>query len=219
MYELLVKSVEFISDSIFEISFERDGIAFEAGNCFSLFNSTNSLRPYSVASGTDDDELRFVIRKMPNGEVSPWLSKRVSGDKVQASQPFGWFRPGQSDVSEKSVFLATGTGIAPFLAFLNSPRSSQSNIRCLYGVRHEADAVRLDFLKEKTNLSLTVSRDTDTAYHHGRITDILDGLELNEETHYYLCGLDAMIDESSEWLEKQGVDFTQIHQEVFFHAS
>ncbi len=33
---------------------------------------------------------------------------------------------------------------------------------------------------------------------------------------YYLCGLDAMIDEVSQSLQQRGVHFTRIHREVFF---
>ena len=35
---------------------------------------------------------------------------------------------------------------------------------------------------------------------------------------YNLCGLDAMFDEVSRWLQQRGVHFTRIHREVFFHA-
>jgi len=41
-------------------------------------------------------------------------------------------------------------------------------------------------------------------------------VKFEESMHFYLCGLDAMIDEVSDWLEEYGVDFTNIHREVFF---
>lgn len=41
---------------------------------------------------------------------------------------------------------------------------------------------------------------------------------MGPKLHYYLCGLDAMIDEVSDWLEQQQVDYANIHREVFFYA-
>ena len=52
----------------------------------------------------------------------------------------------------------------------------------------------------------------------GRVTDLLDKIPLNDDVHYYLCGLDAMIDDVSTWLETSGIHFSHIHREVFFNA-
>ena len=155
---------------------------------------------------------------MPGGDVSPWLAERKAGDLVKASPPFGWFRPGQSEENEKSIFIATGTGIAPFIAYMNS-FPDKPPVHCLYGVREFSDAVRVDFIRSCCNLQLTASRQEHPECHHGRVTDLIDTLPRDEQHHYYLCGLDAMIDEVSDWLENNGVDFAQIHREVFFHAS
>jgi len=52
----------------------------------------------------------------------------------------------------------------------------------------------------------------------GRVTDLLDRQQYGPDTHFYLCGLDAMIDEVTTWLESHDVDPTRIHREVFSHA-
>ena len=53
---------------------------------------------------------RWDEKLKQNGIVSDWLAQREPGDKVLASAPFGWFRPGRSVVGERCVFIATGTG-------------------------------------------------------------------------------------------------------------
>ncbi len=67
-------------------------------------------------------------------------------------------------------------------------------------------------------LHLAVSREVTDSCHHGRVTDLLGGLTFAAGTHFYLCGLDVMIDDVTSRLEERGIHFSQIHREVFFHA-
>jgi hypothetical protein len=90
-----VRHVEVIHGELFVLSLERNGLEFVPGDCVALHTDGGKSRPYSIASGNREDTLRFVIRKMAGGEVSPWLMGRSPGDIVQISPPFGWFRPAQ----------------------------------------------------------------------------------------------------------------------------
>ncbi len=213
-----VSAVNFLSEDVFELVLERDGVEFQPGDCLAISNSDGVSRPYSMSSGNREPYLRFVIRRMPSGAVSQWLAVRTPGDEVEISAPFGWFRPGRSgDPGDPSVLVATGTGIAPLLSALRS-FPDLAPVLCLYGVRCLADAIGLDYLRGRCPLRLCVSREEAPPHHHGRITDLLSEIPRKEETNYYLCGLDAMINEVSEWLEHRGVHFTRIHREVFFNA-
>ena len=124
-------------------------------------------------------------------------------------------RPGQSDdEGRQPVFIATGTGIAPFISYMHSfPQKPL----CLYGVRLEEDIIDHDFLEHHSELFMAVSRQQ-TDHFKGRVTELIKGMTIEKESHYYLCGLDTMIDEMAEWLEANGVEFTNIYREVFFHA-
>lgn len=216
---LKVYHTEWHSDGIFEIQFERRGLDFTPGDCLALFGEDGETsRPYSVASGLDEDILRFVIRRMPGGVVSTFLSNRKPGDQVKCSPPFGWFRPGPNGEGQSFVFVATGTGISPFLSHFRS-RPEDPPVQCLYGVRHVADAVDLEWLRALCDLKLAVSREEANGYHHGRVTDLLEDMPVEKGIHYFLCGLDAMIDEVAAWLEEKGVRITHIHRECFFNAS
>lgn len=217
MNSLMVRKVIYQTDQLFELQLERGAVTFEPGHCAALFRDATESRPYSIASGTGEDILRFLIRRVPNGLVSNWLAERKPGDRVQVSAPFGWFAPGRSAAEEQSVFIATGTGIAPFLSSLRS-QPPRLPLACFYGVSYAEDALGLEELRRLPQFRLAVSRQaTDTAFF-GRVSGLLDELPLGPQIHYYLCGLDAMIDEVSRWLEKQQIDYTQIHREVFFYA-
>lgn len=221
-----VMGVSWKTDGIYELSVERNGLDFVPGDCVALFGPDGSdtlsadgaeSRPYSISSGTDEPTLRFLIRQMEGGQVSPYLGSLKPGDAVKISPPFGWFRPGQSDPDAPSVFVATGTGIAPFLSYFRS-MPDHPPITCLYGVRHGGDALETGWLAGQCDLRLAVSREAVDGAHHGRVTDLLGALPLSPGAHYYLCGLDAMIDQTTVWLEEQGIDITHIHRECFFNA-
>lgn len=214
-----VVEVRWHTASVFELTVERNDVSFTPGDCVAFFGpDAQGSRPYSIASGTSEPCLRFLIRCMPGGEVSPYLGSRKPGDLVKWSPPFGWFRPGLAGEGAPSVFIATGTGIAPFLAYLKSP-DSKPPLACLYGVRLREDAVAANELRERVPLQLTVSREDASDAMRGRVTDCLDTLPLREHIHYYLCGLDAMIDEITVWLEQRGIPITHIHRECFFNAN
>ena len=217
MPTLKVSYINFLTEDLFELQLERGDIPFESGNCLALFNAGEESRPYSIAAGTGEEVLRFLIRRVPNGEVSAWLARRKPGDPVRASAPFGWFRPGQSEEGEEAVFVATGTGIAPFLSYLRST-PHRPPVACLYGVGHEKEAFALDELRQLPYFRLAVSRQAAEGCFHGRVTGLLGELPRNPQAHYYLCGLDAMIDEVSAWLEDHQIDYSHIHREVFFYA-
>ncbi|GAB4180277.1 MAG: hypothetical protein Kow00100_22200 [Geothermobacteraceae bacterium] len=217
MPALKVHNIVFRHDDLFELQLERGSVAFEPGACMALFNADGDSRPYSISAGTHENILRFLIRRVPNGRVSDWLARRHPGDTIEASDPFGWFRPGRSNpVGERCVFIATGTGIAPFLSHLRS-RPEQPPEVCLYGVRRLADAFALDELEQLNGFRLAVSRDSGHEHFHGRVTDLCEQIPLAEEIHYYLCGLDTMIEETSQWLETNGIDYTHMHREIFFY--
>lgn len=217
MPTLTVHNIAFRHKDLFEMQLERGDVTFEPGACMALFNDDGDSRPYSISAGTKENVLRFLIRRMPNGRVSHWLAQRNPGDKVQTSDPFGWFRPGRSTpTDERCAFIATGTGIAPFLSHLRS-NPAQPPEACLYGVRRLADAFALDELEVLSGFRLAVSKTSGHGYFHGRVTGLFEQVPLDEGIHYCLCGLDTMIEETSQWLEANGIDYTHIHREIFFY--
>ena len=212
-----VRRIEALDDGLFILELERNGLEFVPGDCVTLSSTEGQSKPYSIASGTRDNGLCFLIRNIPGGAVSPWLKSRTPGDLIEVSNPFGWFRPGQDIGGSPFVFIATGTGAAPFLSFQKTS-GRVSPICFLYGVRQAADVVEADALADWCDLRVAISRGDSGAYHAGRLTDLLDAMPLVDGAHYYLCGLETMITEVTAWLEERGVELSYIHREVFFHA-
>lgn len=212
----ITREVRQIDVGLFVLVLERNGLAFVPGDCVALHADAETSRPYSIASGDREETLQFLIRELPGGAVSPWLRSRTPGDSVQVSPPFGWFRPGQGIGDAPFVFLATGTGIAPFLSYFKSGKRKPPE-QILFGVRKEIHAIGLPLLSQGCPVQLAVSREKAAGHFHGRVTGLLSGLAVDPGTHYYVCGLESMIYEVSEMLQARGVDLFHIHREVFFH--
>ncbi len=210
-----VVRVDIVNDDLFELAAMRNGLEFVPGDCAAIYTAEGKSRPYSISSGPAEDELRFVIRTMAGGEVSPWLMARKPGDTIRVTPPFGWFRPGQEIGDAPFVFIATGTGIAPFLSYMQT--FQKPPVQCLYGVRRNADAIGLSNLRNFCPTRLAVSREP-TNDHHGRVTDLLETLPLAPDVHFYCCGLESMVNEVGDWLQSKGIGLMQIHREVFFRG-
>jgi ferredoxin-NADP reductase len=211
-----VKEVRVVNNDLFELVVARNRLEFTPGDCVAIYTDDDKSRPYSIASGSNDEDLCFVIRRMDGGEVSPWLMERQRGDLIRITPPFGWFRPGQEPDGAPFVFLATGTGIAPFLSYIKTFENPPA--RCLYGVRRKADAIGYEELRRKCPTDLAVSKERADGHHQGRITGLLDLLPLDSATHYYCCGLESMVNDVSAWLQQKGIGLPHIHREVFFHG-
>lgn len=216
---LTVRGLRWFSPSVFELQLDRASMPFVPGDCMALFGADGRVsRPYSIASGNTEETMRFLIRRMPGGEVSDYLAGVQPGQNVRVSSPFGWFRPGALARERPFVFMATGTGVAPFLSYLRSAPPASPNA-FLYGVRQAADLVDADWLRARANVQCAVSRETAPGCFAGRITGLLNTLPLQEPHDYYLCGLDTMIDEVTAWLEARGIPIARIHRECFFNAT
>lgn len=212
-----VLSVRMHGPDIAAIEMERLDLDFVPGDCMALYADDGRVsRPYSIASGTAEPVLRFLVRRMEGGDVSPYLSSRREGDEVRVSPPFGWFRPGANASQRPFVFLATGTGVAPFFAYLRSP-GARRPAAFRYGCRVAADLIEPDWLRAEAGAECFVSREDAPGCARGRVTDRMEQLPLGEYD-YYLCGLDAMIDDATRFLQTRGVPLTRIHRECFFNA-
>ena len=96
----------------------EEDVAFVPGQFISV-KFCGTPRAYSVASSPNDDVLRFCIRRVPGGRLTPQLCDGLSGDdEVTIRGPNGEFV--LSEPSERDVaFLATGTGTAPFRSMID----------------------------------------------------------------------------------------------------
>lgn len=125
------------------------------GQYVRLTNREQITRSFSIAQAPEADQhLRFHIRRPEQGEFGRYLfSQARLGDLLYLEGPLGRFflRPGTS--TAKTIFLATGTGIAPIHAILSGLANTAAREHCgelhlYWGNRHRRDEYLSDSLSQ-----------------------------------------------------------------------
>lgn len=209
-----ILDIQITISGIITLIIEKKDLIFIPGDCMAIYTKKGDSRPYSIASGVNDEFLVFLIRHIPSGEVSSQIKKMKKGEGIYLSKPFGWFRPGNNQNNSKNIFFATGTGIAPFLSYVKTyPKNPP--LKLFYGTRLNNDLIGIKYF-DKTNKYIAISQEK-TNYHKGRITDFLKDIPISENINYYCCGNEKMINEIRGFLTNKGILNINIYNEVFFH--
>lgn len=184
-------------------------------------------RAYSIASPRGGNRFALCLNRVADGIVSPWLFGLKPGDEVEMNEPLGYFtlrHPGH-----RAVFVATGTGIAPFRSMLldHLPRT-EPDITLLYGVRHEHGLLYHEEFEELARqygnfrFIPTVTRPTEAwKGRTGRVqTHLEEALAIQSPDELstvdvYVCGLKEMVDDVRKELKQRGFDRKQIIYEKY----
>lgn len=170
-------------------------------------------RAFSIVSEKNSDNLVFLMKHNPVGHVSGFLATAEIGAQIESGTPIGRFVLNPADTER--IFVATGTGLAPIVSFLNSPNIDSTPNTTLFGVRHEDDIFWKELLPE--NSLITLSQPTETWKGlSGRVTDHTKNLlEQHPNAAWYLCGNPAMVSEVRTQLIEGGADKSAIHFEIY----
>jgi len=205
-----------LTDSTFEIRFERPkGFDFIAGQKISVIHE-DLYRDYSLISSRRDSELAICIRRIPEGAISPVLADAAIGDLFHITPAFGYFLYHPSE--RPAVFVATGTGIAPFVAFAND---GVKKYRLLHGVRTAEELYYRNILTStaKTYVPCLSGNDprqsSEPAVFHGRVTDFLEHRLPRKAYDFYLCGRGGMLRDATRIID-QKFEGSRIFSELFF---
>lgn len=208
------KGIKYLTDSTYILQIDKKDMEFEAGQHILLSRKDdNDQREYSIYSGSDDEYLEVLIKEVADGKVSKHLKNLVPGDLLNVEGPLGFFGLDKEKIdSSKFLFVASGTGIAPFHSMVKSyPRLKYT---ILHGIRFGNEAYgREDY--SKNDYFMCTSRDQ-TGNFNGRVTDYIKRNNFDKDTICYFCGNFKMIRESMDLLEKKGISGDQLHAEVYF---
>jgi ferredoxin-NADP reductase len=184
-------------------------------------------RAYSIASPRGGNRFALCLNRVPDGHVSPYLFALNPGDEIEIHEPLGYFtlrHPGH-----RSVFVATGTGIAPFRSMLlDHLPTTHPHVNLLFGVRHEhgllyrAELERLAEEHPTFRFLPTITRPTESwKGRRGRVQAHLDeALDLKSyedvsTVDVYICGLKEMVDDVRRELKARGFDRKNIIYEKY----
>lgn len=203
-----------LTPNAYVLSLERRGLIFTPGQCVILgLPGHREQREYSIYSGAGSPTLDVLVRLVDQGLVSQQLHACKPGDQVQIEGPVGFFTIEDCDLLRgRFVFVATGTGIAPFHAMAVSYAGLDYHV--IHGVREAREAFGKAAF-EPTRHVLCTSREPG-GDHAGRVTDYLRDHPVAGDALCLLCGNVRMIDEVHDLLRGQGVPADRIRAEVYF---
>ncbi|WP_138472781.1 benzoate 1,2-dioxygenase electron transfer component BenC [Poseidonocella sp. HB161398] len=179
-------------------------------------------RSYSFSSAPGERRMQFLIKKIPDGVMGSYLARAKPGDALTVTGPMGSFY--LREVSRPLLFLAGGTGLAPFLSMLEvlARQESQERIHLVYGVTRDQDLVLVEALEAYAARLpwfsyATVVADAGSAHpRKGWVTQHMPG-ELLEPGGFdaYLCGPPPMVDAVRGWFAENGIEPASFHYEKF----
>lgn len=183
-----------LSRNTFELILTRpSGFSFVPGQRIRFLHEAIE-RDYSLISDPDDDNLALCVRRVSGGRFSPYLTSLQVGSHLTFSGPCGYFVFQPSE--RPALFVATGTGIAPFLSMA---RSGVTGFCLLHGVASAEDLYYEDFWQKTAEkyikcLSGTPS-DTSRSPHtlHCNVTEYVNIHLPRKPYDFYLCGREDMI--------------------------
>lgn len=206
--------IKYLTDSTYILQIDKKDIKFEAGQHILLGRENDpDQREYSIYSGSGDEYLEVLIKEVTDGKVSKHLKNLKAGDMLNVEGPLGFFGLDQEKIdSHKFLFIASGTGIAPFHSMVRS--YPNLNYTILHGIRTTEEAYGKEAYQSDKYIKCT-SRDT-TGDFNGRVTDYIKENNFSEDTICYFCGNFKMIREAMDLLENKGISGNQLHAEVYF---
>jgi ferredoxin-NADP reductase len=229
----LARSVT-LSELTKHLEFEMKGVSrfgFVAGQWLSfktnMPDGEELTRAYSIASPpSDGNRFALCLNRVQDGFMSNFLCDVKEGDEIHCQGPFGDFilRPPMRD----TIFIATGTGIAPFRSMLHWLLCDQSrhlgkHLHLIFGNRTEKDIyyhdgfVRLATEHSNFHYLPTLSRGGPDwqglrGYVQQHVSAIAQG---RTDMHAYICGLDKMVKANRDLLKSLGWDRKSILYEKY----
>lgn len=208
---------------VLELDVDADAPAFLPGQYVNIDVPGSGLhRSYSFSTAPGEKRVGFLIKKIPGGVMSNWLERAEAGGKLDLTGPLGSFYMRKAE--RPLLFLAGGTGLAPFLSMLEvlARENAQQQVHLIYGVTRDLDLVLVDEVEEYTGrlpnftYSTVVAEENSSHPRKGWVTQHIPGEALNGgDVDVYLCGPPPMVDAVRKHFDDNGVKPNSFHYEKF----
>jgi ferredoxin-NADP reductase len=192
-YRAKLLSRHWLTDRVFELGLSRpESFEFQPGQRIRLIHKAVE-REYSLITTPTDQTLALCVFDVPGGQLSPLLASAEIGTGFSITGPDGYFifRPS----TRPPIFVATGTGIAPFLSMA---RSGVTGFTLLHGVQRSKDLYYENSFRATARMYIPCLsqeqnqlRSTPDCFC-GRVTEYLAEHLPVESYDFYLCGRQEM---------------------------
>ena len=226
-----LRSVKKLTNDVYHFDFETD-LDFKPGQ-FLMIKVDDGQEPavkraYSIASSPlKKNVLTLCVKLQEDGRGSNYLRSLKEGDSVTIDAPYGHFilKDEPEDGGKEIFMVATGVGIAPIMAMLETLHETKSarKIKLLFGLRSPEDIFYSDILKSLQSdmpnfeVILTLSKPAEGwEGASGRVTDHIKNMDFrSENTDVYICGSPEMVKEVRILLTEKGFEKSSLHFEQF----
>ena len=189
------------------------------------------LRAYSIASANWEENLEFFSIKVANGALTSRLQHLKPNDPVLiGKKPTGTLRLSDLRCGRHLYLLATGTGLAPWLAIIKDPEAYErfDKIIVAHGVRYREDlAYRTvientlpahpylgEMIRQRLLYFPVVSRED--FVNRGRLTQLLANGQMQKRLQlppidpasdrFMICGSPQMLTDLRHLLDQRGFE-------------
>ncbi|MEM0106816.1 MAG: FAD-binding oxidoreductase [Candidatus Micrarchaeaceae archaeon] len=182
-------------------------------------------RAFSIASPPNSDYLEFFIHLI-HGRFTSKLETAKIGDIYYVSGPYGQFKFDEAS-DKKVLFLAGGTGIAPFVSIMRyiSSKKLGTDVVLIYSIRRPDEEIGKRYLESLANeiklkLAITVTRPEPTDQGCGETGHINEEMikkyapDVKDRT-VYICGPIAFAQAMKEILEGIGMPKEMIKADIW----
>ncbi len=202
--------------------FARLGITNEEGKIV--------WRPYSIVSADYDEELEFYSIIVPDGEFTQKLKKlKINSNLFIDKTNYGLLTTDRFENGKHLWFLATGTGLAPFISIMYDFHiwEQYEKVILVHCARQSEELVYqelinsfynnelyADIVKNKLIYVKTLTRENKNANLYGRITQLIKNGKLEEyvntqinvlDSRIMICGNPEMVDDTRKLLSERGL--------------
>jgi Na+-transporting NADH:ubiquinone oxidoreductase subunit F len=190
-------------------------------------SSEEVYRAYSIASDPQKNgSIDLIIRRVPNGICTTWCFDYLKeGDAVKLNGPYGEFWLSESEAP--MVFVAGGSGMAPFVSILHLMQKTGNTRQAVYFFGGNTmrdlclDDQMKDFEKALPNFTFVpvVSRPEEGSGWSGEtglVTEAVKRRYTDLSSHEgYLCGSPGMIDAAAKVFTSLGMPENKIYYDKF----
>ena len=174
-------------------------------------------RPYSIATPSGRI-VRLLVDTRTRGHGAAWATRAVPGDQVTLELPYGHFlhdaATGDTHPDDtprrRRIFVATGTGIAPFLAEFSD--AARANDTLIVGYSTPRDDLTSRLTATLPRVVTCISREDAPGCFHGRVTHYLRAHGIDPHADYYVCGSPLMVADVARLIRDAG---GRVHTESF----
>ena len=202
---------------------EPHQLEFIAGQYVSISIGGGERRAYSIVSTPSiKHAVELLVDIEPGGKGSTFMKNLKPGDAVEFMAPLGQFVMANEP---KLLFVATGSGIAPFKSMIGDLLEDKKDTReiwLLWGLRQveemfwEEEWRQINEYYANFHYRLMISKPPGMwPLVSGHVDKELNDVALNQDWGVYLCGNKEMIAEVAQMVQNRGVDIKKIHQEKY----